>query len=163
MLNIRLPLPTSCYKSAWTWITKQISRKKEFQCGDCFHASPPPPPFVHISTHISTRIYTYLNISTHIFPSWKWVNAGWMFVTITIFNVLKWYCGAYWISWIHGSIIWKYKNHSADYPLKYANDLVLFAKNAESLQLGLNALHQFCKINRLTVNCDKSKMHFTAK
>ena len=47
--------------------------------------------------------------------------------------------------------------------LKYADDLVLFAKSAESLQLGLNALHQFCKINKLTVNCDKSKvMHFTA-
>ena len=48
--------------------------------------------------------------------------------------------------------------------LKYADDLVLFSKSAESLQLGLNALHQFCKINKLTVNCDKSKvMHFTAK
>ena len=47
--------------------------------------------------------------------------------------------------------------------LKYADDLVLFAKSAESLQLGLNALHQFCEINKLTVNCDKSKvMHFTA-
>ena len=47
--------------------------------------------------------------------------------------------------------------------LKYADYLVLFAKSAESLQLGLNALQQFYKINKLTVNCDKSKvMHFTA-
>ena len=47
--------------------------------------------------------------------------------------------------------------------LKYADDLVLFAKSAKSLQLGLNALHQFCEINKLAVNCDKSKvMHFTA-
>ena len=46
--------------------------------------------------------------------------------------------------------------------LKYADDLVLFAKSAESLQLGLNVLHQFCKINKLAVNCDKSKvMHFS--
>ena len=47
--------------------------------------------------------------------------------------------------------------------LEYADDLVLFAKSAESLELGLNALHHFCKINKLTVNCVKSKvMHFTA-
>ena len=47
--------------------------------------------------------------------------------------------------------------------LKYADDLVLFDKSAEFLELGLNALHQFCKINKLTVNCDKIKvMHFTA-
>ena len=45
--------------------------------------------------------------------------------------------------------------------MNYADDLVVFTKSGESLQLGLNALHQFCKINKLTVNCDKSKvMHF---
>ena len=41
--------------------------------------------------------------------------------------------------------------------------LFFLQKSAESLQLGLIALHQLCKINKLTVNCDKSKvMHFTA-
>ena len=32
--------------------------------------------------------------------------------------------------------------------LKCADDLVLFAKRVESLQLGRNALHPFCKINK---------------
>ena len=42
--------------------------------------------------------------------------------------------------------------------LKYADDLVLLANTAEGLQSGLDALHSYCTINKLTVNIKKSKV-----
>ena len=48
--------------------------------------------------------------------------------------------------------------------LKYADNVVLIARDAEVLQEALRALKQFCTDNRLTVNTDKSKlMCFTKK
>ena len=40
----------------------------------------------------------------------------------------------------------------------YADDLVLIAKNRHSLQLGMNALHEYCVQNDLTVNTSKSQL-----
>ena len=36
--------------------------------------------------------------------------------------------------------------------LKYADDLVLCSVTSDGLQAGVNALHEFCMINYLTVN-----------
>ena len=36
--------------------------------------------------------------------------------------------------------------------IMYADDLVLIAKNRHGLQLGMNALHEYCVQNDLTVN-----------
>ena len=43
--------------------------------------------------------------------------------------------------------------------LKYADDLVLCSVTSDGLQLGMNALHEFCVSNNLTVNTSKSKMY----
>ena len=40
--------------------------------------------------------------------------------------------------------------------LKYADDLVLCSVTSDGLQLGMNALHEFCVSNNLTVNTSKS-------
>ena len=40
----------------------------------------------------------------------------------------------------------------------YADDLVLIAKNRHGLQLGMNALHEYCVQNDLTVNTSKSQL-----
>ena len=42
--------------------------------------------------------------------------------------------------------------------IMYADDLVLIAKNRHSLQLGMNALHEYCVQNDLTVNTSKSQL-----
>ena len=42
--------------------------------------------------------------------------------------------------------------------LKYADDLVLCSVTSDGLQAGLNALHEFCMINPLTVNTAKGKV-----
>ena len=47
--------------------------------------------------------------------------------------------------------------------LKYADDVVLIATDAEVLQKALRALEQFCADNRLTVNTEKSKLMCFAK
>ena len=47
--------------------------------------------------------------------------------------------------------------------LKYADDVVLIATDAEVLHKALRALEQFCADNRLTVNTDKSKLMCFAK
>ena len=45
--------------------------------------------------------------------------------------------------------------------LLYADDVMLIAPNAESLQLMLNKLHEWCSKWRLSVNSDKTKIvHF---
>ena len=41
--------------------------------------------------------------------------------------------------------------------LIYADDLVLCSVTSDSLQAGVNALHELCMINHLTVNTAKSK------
>ncbi len=42
--------------------------------------------------------------------------------------------------------------------LKYADDLVLLSTSASGLQHGLNELRDFCNVNMLTVNTEKSKV-----
>ena len=42
--------------------------------------------------------------------------------------------------------------------IMYADDLVLIAKNRHGLQLGMNALHEYCVQNDLTVNTSKSQL-----
>ena len=42
--------------------------------------------------------------------------------------------------------------------IMYADDLVLIAKNRHGLQLGMNALHNYCVQNDLTVNTLKSQL-----
>ena len=44
--------------------------------------------------------------------------------------------------------------------LKYADVLVLCAKTSEGLQVGLNALYEFCTTNSLKVNTVKSKVMY---
>ena len=47
--------------------------------------------------------------------------------------------------------------------LKYADDLVLCSVTSDGLQVGVNALHEFCTINHLTVNTAKSKVNISRK
>ena len=47
--------------------------------------------------------------------------------------------------------------------LKYADDLVLCYVTSDGLQAGVNALHEFCTINHLTVNTAKSKVNISRK
>ncbi len=42
--------------------------------------------------------------------------------------------------------------------LLYADDIVIFAESAESLQHGLNVLDDYCQKWKLTVNIDKTKI-----
>ena len=42
--------------------------------------------------------------------------------------------------------------------IMYADDLVLIAKNKHALQLGMNALYEYCMENDLTVNTNKSHL-----
>ena len=43
----------------------------------------------------------------------------------------------------------------------YADDLVIFAESAEDLQTQLNALSNWCDLNKMTINVDKTKVtHF---
>ena len=46
--------------------------------------------------------------------------------------------------------------------LKYADDLVLCSVTSDGLQLGMNALHEFCLSNNLTVNTSKSKAMYVS-
>ena len=57
---------------------------------------------------------------------------------------------------VQGMGIWC--NHRKITVLKYADDLVLLANTAEGLQSGLDALHSYCTINKLTVIIKKSKV-----
>ena len=41
--------------------------------------------------------------------------------------------------------------------LMYADDIVLIAETAEDLQQKIDALHQYCRLNKLTVNITKTK------
>ena len=47
--------------------------------------------------------------------------------------------------------------------LKYADDLVMIATNATSIQKGLNALQEYCEDNELIVNTNKRKVMCFAK
>ena len=47
--------------------------------------------------------------------------------------------------------------------LKYADDLVLCSVTSDGLQAGVNALHEFCMINHLTVNTAKSKVMYISR
>jgi hypothetical protein len=45
--------------------------------------------------------------------------------------------------------------------LLYADDIVLLAENSNDLQCLLNALNDWCSVNDMTINCEKSKVvHF---
>ena len=44
------------------------------------------------------------------------------------------------------------------YILLYADDTIILAENAKELQLALNALADYCKIWKLNVNLDKTKI-----
>ena len=44
--------------------------------------------------------------------------------------------------------------------LKWADDVVLCSVTSDGLQDGVNALHEFCMINHLTVNTAKSKVMY---
>ena len=57
---------------------------------------------------------------------------------------------------VQGMGIWC--SHKKITVLKYADDLVLLANTAEGLQSGLDALHSYCTVNKLTVNIKKSKV-----
>ena len=46
--------------------------------------------------------------------------------------------------------------------LKYADDLVLCSVTSDGLQHGMNALHEFCMSNNLTVNTSKSKAMYVS-
>ena len=48
-------------------------------------------------------------------------------------------------------------NNKQLYCLLYADDLVIFSENHYSLQLLLNAFHDYCKKNDLIVNSEKNK------
>ena len=47
--------------------------------------------------------------------------------------------------------------------LKYADDLVLCSVTSDGLQAGVNALQEFCMINHLTVNTEKSKVMYISR
>ena len=47
--------------------------------------------------------------------------------------------------------------------IMYADDLVLISKTKHGLQLGMNALYEFCSANTLTVNTNKSKVMYVSK
>ena len=47
--------------------------------------------------------------------------------------------------------------------IMYADDLVLIAKNKHGLQLGINALYEYCMENDLTVNTNKSHLMQVSK
>ena len=47
--------------------------------------------------------------------------------------------------------------------IMYADDLVLISKTKHGLQLGMNALFEFCSANTLTVNTNKSKVMYVSK
>ena len=56
---------------------------------------------------------------------------------------------------VQGMGIWC--SHRKITVLKCADDLALLANTTEGLQPGLDALHSYCTINKLTVNIKKSK------
>ena len=47
--------------------------------------------------------------------------------------------------------------------IMYADDLVLVSKTKHGLQLGMNALYEFCSANILTVNTNKSEVMYVSK
>ena len=47
--------------------------------------------------------------------------------------------------------------------LKYADNLVLCSVTSDGLQAGVNALQEFCMINHLTVNTEKSKVMYISR
>ena len=47
--------------------------------------------------------------------------------------------------------------------IMYADDLVLISKIKHGLQLGMNALYEFCSANTLTVNTNKSEVMYVSK
>ena len=47
--------------------------------------------------------------------------------------------------------------------LIYADDLVLCSVTSDGLQAGVNALHELCMINHLTVNTAKSKVMYISR
>jgi hypothetical protein len=45
--------------------------------------------------------------------------------------------------------------------LLYADDILLLAENSNDLQCLLNALNDWCSVNDMNINCEKSKVvHF---
>ena len=44
------------------------------------------------------------------------------------------------------------------YSFIYADDIIIFANNADELQRGLDLLHEYCNTWKLVVNTDKSKI-----
>ena len=47
--------------------------------------------------------------------------------------------------------------------IMYADDLVLISKTKHGLQIGMNALYEFCSANTLTVNTNKSEVMYVSK
>ena len=47
--------------------------------------------------------------------------------------------------------------------IMYADDLVIISKTKHGLQLGMNALYEFCSANTLTVNTNKSEVMSVSK
>ena len=47
--------------------------------------------------------------------------------------------------------------------LLYADDIVIFADNAEELQKGLDVLHVYCQRWKLKINAQKRKWSFSEK
>ena len=47
--------------------------------------------------------------------------------------------------------------------IMYVDDLALISKTKHGLQLGMNALYEFCSANTLTVNINKSKVMYVSK
>ena len=47
--------------------------------------------------------------------------------------------------------------------IMYADDIVLISKTKHVLQLGMNALYEFCSANTLTVNTNKSEVMYVSK
>ena len=47
--------------------------------------------------------------------------------------------------------------------IMYADDLVLISKTKHGLQLGMNALYEFCSANTLRVNTNKREVMYVSK